>query len=133
MRAFATHISPWQGRALSVLRVVAGLLVMQHGLQKLLSFPTPFARPVAMGELIWFAGLIEIVGGILVVIGFQTRIAAFVLSGLLAFAYFIGHASRGFYPIVNGGNLAVLYCFVFLYLATAGPGPWSLDAKRGDA
>lgn len=116
-----------------MLRIMAGLLVLQHGLQKIAGFPAPFMRQLAVGELIWFAGVIELVGGILIVIGLFTRPAAFIVSGLMAFAYFIGHAGRGFYPILNGGNLVVLYCFVLLYIAAAGPGPWSVDAKRGDA
>jgi putative oxidoreductase len=131
-------LSDWQPRLLSVLRIVAGLLFLQHGLVKILSFPGPFMRPVATGELIWFAGVIEIVGGILLVIGLFSRLAAFVCSGLMAFAYFLGHAlapnaKSALFPILNGGNLAVLYCFVFLYIAAAGPGPWSLDAQRGRA
>lgn len=123
-------LSAWQPRLLSVLRIVAGLLFMQHGLMKLFSFPGPFMRPVVTGELIWFAGLIELVGGALLVIGLFSRWVAFVCSGLMAFAYFMGHAGKGFYPVLNGGNLAILYCFVFLYIVAAGPGPWSLDAQR---
>ncbi len=132
MNAIETYLSPWQGRLLSVLRIVSGLLLMQHGLMKIFSFPGPFARAVVAGELIWFAAIIEIIGGLMLVTGFYTRWAAFLCAGLMAAAYFIGHAGRGFYPILNGGNLAVLYCFVFLYIAAAGPGPWSLDAKRGE-
>jgi putative oxidoreductase len=121
---------------LSVLRIMAGLLFMQHGLVKMLSFPGPFMRPVATGELIWFAALIEIVCGALIVLGLYTRYAAFLSSGLMAFAYFLGHMFAAnskslVFPILNGGNLAILYCFVFLYIASAGPGPWSLDAKQG--
>ncbi len=126
-------LSPWQPRLLSLLRIVAGLLFLQHGLMKLFSFPGPFMRPVATGELVWFAGLIEIIGGLLLIIGLFTRYTAFICAGLMAFAYFIGHAGRGLYPILNGGNLAILYCFVFLYIASAGPGPWSVDANRGSA
>jgi putative oxidoreductase len=131
-------LSAWQPRLLSILRIMAGLLFLQHGLVKMFSFPGPFMRPVVTGELIWFAALIEIVGGILLVLGLFTRPAAFVCSGHMAFAYFLGHAfapttKSVLYPILNGGNLALLYCFVFLYIATAGPGPWSLDAKQGRA
>jgi putative oxidoreductase len=132
MNAIETYLSPWQGRLLSVLRIVSGLLFLQHGLMKMFSFPGPFARAVVTGELIWFAAIIEIIGGLMLVAGFYTRWAAFVCAGLMAAAYFIGHAGRGFYPILNGGSLAVLYCFVFLYIAAAGPGPWSMDAKRGE-
>ena len=114
---------------LSLLRIMAALLLLQHGTQKLLDFP---ARAVGRAapeflSLIWWAGAIELVGGILLAIGLFSRATAFVLSGELAFAYWIGHAPRGFYPILNGGELSALYCFVFLYLAAAGPGPWSLD------
>jgi putative oxidoreductase len=114
---------------LSLLRVMAALLLLQHGTQKLLGFP-----PMPAGRtgpefltLIWFAGAIELVGGILLALGLFSRPVAFILSGELAVAYWMGHAPRGFMPIVNAGELAVLYCFVFLYLAAAGPGPWSLD------
>jgi putative oxidoreductase len=130
MNAVEKFMSPWQGQLLSVLRIISGLLFLQHGLMKLFSFPGPFMRAVATGELIWFAGLIELIGGLCLVIGFQTRLVAFICAGLMAAAYFMGHAGRGFYPILNGGNLAVLYCFVFLYISAAGPGPWSVDAKR---
>jgi putative oxidoreductase len=83
--------------------------------------------------LIWFAGAIELVGGILLLVGLFTRAAAFILSGEMAFAYFIGHSPKGFYPLTNGGEAAVLFCFVFLYIAAAGAGPWSIDAQRGRA
>jgi putative oxidoreductase len=97
---------------------------------KIVSFPGPFMRPIQTGELVWYAGVIEIVGGVLLVLGLFTRPTALICSGLMAFAYFIGHAGRGVYPILNGGNLAILYCFVFLYFVFAGAGPWSLDAAR---
>lgn len=131
-------LSAWQPRLLSVLRIVAALLFLQHGLVKIFSFPGPFMRTVVTGELIWFSALIEIVGGTLLVLGLFTRHAAFVCSGLMAFAYFLGHAfsptsKSMLFPILNGGNLAILYCFVFLYIAAAGAGPWSLDAKQGRA
>ena len=111
--------------ALSVLRFVAGLLFLQHGLQKLLGM---LGGSVAQfGTMSHFSGLIEGVGGLLIMIGLFTRLAAFVCSGQMAFAYFLAHASKAFWPIVNRGELAALYCFVFLYLAVAGPGPISLD------
>lgn len=133
MQALDAPLAAWQPRLLSILRIIAGLLFMQHGLMKLFSYPGPFMRPVVTGELIWFAAIIELIGGALLVVGLFSRWVAFVCSGLMAFAYFVGHAGRGFYPILNGGNLAILYCFVFLYIFAAGPGPWSLDAKRGAA
>lgn len=131
-------LSALQPRLLSVLRIVAGLLFLQHGLMKMFAFPGPFMRQVVTGELIWFAALIEIVGGILLVLGLFTRPVAFICSGMMAAAYFLGHAfgpgsKSMIYPILNGGNLAVLYCFVFLYIASAGAGPLSLDAKQGRA
>ncbi len=121
----------WAPRLLSVLRIMSGLLFMQHGTAKLLGIPQmeTFAK-LQPFSLSWFAGVFELVGGALLVIGLFTRPVAFVLSGLMAFAYFIAHAPRGFYPIVNAGELAALYCFVFLYLAAAGGGAWSVDALR---
>jgi putative oxidoreductase len=114
---------------LSILRIMAALLLLQHGTQKLLGFPPlpPGRSAPEFLTLIWFAGAIELVGGVLLAIGLFSRATAFILSGELAFAYWLSHASRGFYPILNAGELAALYCFVFLYLAAAGPGPWSLD------
>jgi putative oxidoreductase len=114
---------------LSVLRIMSALLLLQHGTQKLLDFPARAAGRAAPEflSLVWWAGALELGGGVLLAIGLFSRPVAFILSGELAFAYFIGHAGRGFFPILNAGELAALYCFVFLYLAAAGPGPWSLD------
>jgi len=124
----------WSPRLLSVLRIMSGLLFMQHGTAKLLGIPqmAMFAK-LQPFSLSWTAGVLELVGGALLVIGLFTRPVAFVLSGLMAFAYFISHAPRDFYPIVNAGELAALYCFVFLYLAAAGGGSWSVDALRKNA
>jgi putative oxidoreductase len=131
MDGLSSTFNAWAPRILSVLRIIVGLLILQYGLMKLLSFPAPFSGGTpAFLSLIWFAGAIEIVGGILIVLGLLTRPAAFILAGEMAFAYFIGHAPRAFYPILNGGNLPILYCFVFFYLVFAGPGPWSVDAQR---
>ena len=122
----------WAPRLLSLMRLMAGLLFMQHGTQKLLGIPTfPANGAPALGTLLWFGGIIELVGGLLIAIGLFTRPAAFLASGMCAAAYFLFHAQRNFFPIVNQGELAALYCFVFLYLAAAGAGPWSLDAKLG--
>jgi putative oxidoreductase len=119
---------------LSLLRIMAALLLLQHGTQKLLGFPPmpPGRSAPELLTLIWFAGVIELVGGALLAIGLFSRTTAFILSGELAFAYWIGHAPRGFFPILNAGELAALYCFVFLYLAAAGPGSWSVDRLLSD-
>jgi len=120
-------------RALAVLRIVSAFLLVQHGTAKHLGFPHVAAFDnLAAFSLPWIAGILEIVGGVLLLIGLFTRPVAFVLSGLLAFAYFIGHAPRGnvLSPMLNGGESAVLFCFVFLFLAVAGAGSWSVDARR---
>ena len=117
--------------ALAALRIVAALLLLQHGLQKFFGFPSPFPMgEVALLSLTGLAGVIELVGGALVLAGAFTRPAAFILSGEMAFAYFIAHAPRGFYPIVNQGELAALFCFVFLFLSVAGAGALSVDGVR---
>jgi putative oxidoreductase len=117
---------------LSVLRIFTGLDLLQHGTGQILGFPAVqnFAN-VQIGSLSGVGGLIELIGGILFTIGLFTRPTAFILSGFTAVAYFMAHAPKGFYPILNGGELAVLYSFVFLYFVFAGAGPWSLDAIRG--
>ena len=118
----------WSPQLLSVLRIITGFLFMAHGMQKWLGFPVPPPSPVTLTSLSGAAGLLELVGGPLILIGLFTRPVAFVLSGLMAFAYFIAHARGGFWPLVNRGELAALYSFVFLYLAAAGGGPWSVDS-----
>jgi putative oxidoreductase len=114
---------------LSVLRIFTGLELLQHGTGKILGFPfVPNWEHVQITSLTGLGGLIELVGGILFTIGLFTRPVAFILSGFTAVAYFMAHASKGFYPVLNGGELAALYCFVFLYFVFAGAGPWSVDA-----
>lgn len=120
----------WSGPMLSVLRIVAGLTFLEHGAQKLLGFPpTPPGMPhVAPYSLPWAGGIIELVGGVLVLIGLLTRPAAFIMAGEMAVAYWMVHAQKSFFPALNGGDAAILYCFIFLYLSVVGAGPWSLDA-----
>lgn len=128
--AFENQLTTWQPRVLSVLRIMSALIFMAHGTQKVLGFPAserPAPEILSLGGI---AGVLELVGGALLVLGLFTRPVAFLLSGLMAFAYFIAHAPRSFFPILNGGDAAILYCFVFLYLVFAGGGPWSLDALR---
>ena len=119
----------WAPRVLSIVRIVTALIFMAHGTQKLLNFPpNPPGRPaIELFSLYGLAGTLEIVGGILLVLGLLTRPVAFILSGEMAFAYWMSHAARSFYPVLNGGDAAILYCFIFLYLAFAGGGAWSLD------
>jgi putative oxidoreductase len=112
---------------LSIVRIVAALLFLEHGTSRLFGWPSPLPSP-ALFSMYWFAGAIELVGGILLLLGLFTRCAAFVMSGEMAFAYFISHAPNSFFPILNRGDAAILYCFIFLYIAFAGGGPWSLDA-----
>lgn len=111
----------------SIVRIVAALLFFEHGLSKMIGFPHAPALPVDF-SLHWFSGVIEFVGGLLLAAGLFSRSAAFIMSGEMAFAYFLSHAPHGFFPLLNRGEGAVLYCFIFLYLAFAGPGPWSIDA-----
>lgn len=123
------QLSSYAPQVLALLRIMTGLLLLQHGLQKFLGFPAPF--PFPLNPLLVVAGALEVAGGVLIVLGFLTRPVAFVLSGFMAVAYFMGHAATGgFYPIVNQGELAIMFSFVFLYLCAAGPGAWSLDAAR---
>jgi putative oxidoreductase len=119
----------WSPRIRSVLRVIVGLLFLEHGLMKLFAWPPSemFAKPVEIMSLMGVAGVLEVVGGLLITVGLLTRITAFVLSGQMAAAYFMAHASQSVFPVLNGGEAAVLYCFVFLYFAVAGAGVWSLD------
>ncbi len=117
----------WAPHVLSILRIVTGLIFLAHGSAKLLGFP-PTSNPMpAVMTLSWFAGLLELVGGPLLVLGLFTRPVAFILSGEMAFAYWMAHAPQSIYPLVNRGDAAILYCFIFFYLVFAGPGPWSLD------
>ncbi len=120
----------WKPRLLSVLRIVTGFLFIQHGTQKMFGFPAEQRQPFEFFSMYGVAGTLELVGGLLIMLGLFTRPTAFILSGLMAFAYFIGHAPKGFWPLVNGGELAATWSFLFLYLAVAGGGIWSLDQLR---
>lgn len=119
----------WSPRLLSVLRIVAGLAFLQHGTSKYFGLP-PFPMPAPLPPLLLAAGAIELVGGALLLIGLFTRPVAFIASGMCAVGYFMMHAPKGFFPAENGGEAILLYCFLFLYLAAAGGGVWSVDAAR---
>jgi putative oxidoreductase len=118
----------WAPRLLSILRIVSALIFMEHGTQKLLGFPLSEQAAPELLSLGGISGILELVGGVLLVLGLFTRPVAFILSGMLAVAYWYAHAPQDFFPVNNGGDAAILYCFVFLYLFAAGGGPWSLDA-----
>jgi putative oxidoreductase len=121
------HADRYAPYVLSIVRIVAALLFLEHGTSRLFGWPSPLPSP-ALFSMYWVAGAIELVGGILLALGLFTRCAAFVMSGEMAFAYFISHAPNSFFPILNRGDASILYCFIFLYIAFAGGGPWSLDA-----
>ena len=124
----STLQSVWAPRLLSILRIVAALIFFEHGTQKLLGFPLSERAAPELLSLSGIAGILELVGGALLVLGLFTRPVAFILSGEMAVAYWMAHAPQSFVPVNNGGDAAILYCFVFLYLVAAGGGPWSLDA-----
>jgi putative oxidoreductase len=127
----------WAPYFLSIIRILAAFLFMQYGSAKLLAFPAailPGGGTVPVTSIPGFAGVLELVGGSLLFVGLFTRPVAFLLAGEMAFAYFLAHARGGFWPILNGGVPAILFCFVWLYISAAGAGPWSVDAllRRGD-
>jgi putative oxidoreductase len=132
MQNFGIIPQSWSGAIHAALRVMTGLLLLQHGTAKIFGFPmndTLKGMFDQMGSMTTVTGILELVGGVLIIIGLFTRPVAFILSGFMAVAYFMVHAPMGFYPILNFGELAVLYSFVFLWLAAAGAGPYSLDAQ----
>ncbi len=127
----SARVGAWTPAMISVVRIVAGLLFLEHGTQKLFGFPAPPAGGLpAMFTMIWSAAALELAGGLLIVAGLFTRPVAFILSGEMAVAYWMAHAPRGPFPVLNGGDAAILYCFVFLFFAVAGAGPWSVDRAR---
>jgi putative oxidoreductase len=130
MPGIDSFLATWSPRALSILRIIVGLLFLEHGTSKYLSLPVSPMTGVAPTSLSGINGMIELVGGVMIVLGFFTRPVAFILAGDMAVAYFIAHAPRGFFPLLNAGELAIIYCFVFLYLAVAGGGEWSVDRLR---
>jgi putative oxidoreductase len=127
---FFDRLSAYRDQGLAALRIITGLLFIEHGTMKLFAFPVPQGEGGSLPPLILFAALLEFVGGILITIGFLTRPVAFILSGQMAFAYFMAHAPRGFWPAPNGGEPAILFCFIFLYLVFAGAGAFSVDNRR---
>lgn len=130
MAATNSFANTWTPRLLAILRIAAGFLFLQHGTQKLFGFPPGEHGTPELFSLMGLAGVLEFVGGLLIVLGLFTRPVAFILSGLMAVAYFMAHAPQAPLPLQNGGELAVLYCFLFLFLAAAGAGAWSLDMWR---
>jgi len=125
----------WSPQALSILRIMVGLLFLEHGTQKLLGFPPSPNLGPALISLSGLQGVIELLGGLLILVGLFTRPVAFILCGDMAVAYFMAHAPKSFFPMLNGGDAAILYCFVFLYLVFAGAGAWSVDEalERGSS
>lgn len=121
----------WAPPILSILRVLTAATFLTHGTMKLFGWPEPFSYP--LNGMLYAAAILEVVGGLLLIVGLFSRPVAFILSGQMAIAYFMGHAPQGFFPALNGGEAALLFCFIFLYIAAAGPGPWSADAAAGRA
>jgi putative oxidoreductase len=121
-------LSAWSPQALAALRITTALLFMAHGTMKLFGFPQPM--PIELFSLMGLAGILEVFGGLLILVGLFTRPVAFVLCGFMAVAYFMAHAPQGFFPVLNQGDAAILFCFIFLYLVFSGPGAFSIDAMR---
>ncbi|MBE7186640.1 MAG: DoxX family protein [Methylobacterium mesophilicum] len=130
------RLSLYSPQALALLRIVAALLFIEHGTQKLFGFPVAADAAAAAGSLsglMMLAGILEVFGGLLILVGFLTRPVAFVLSGFMAVAYFMAHFPKSFFPVLNGGDAAILFCFLYLYLFFAGPGAWAVDTRRSTA
>ena len=120
------------GQALSLLRIVTALLFLEHGTSKIFSFPLTQMSGPSMWSIYWIAGILEIVGSLLLLVGLLTRPVALLLAGEMAIGYFMIHAPQSLYPVVNHGDAAILFCFIFLLFAATGPGPWSVEAMRGE-
>jgi putative oxidoreductase len=129
----AAFMRKYEGETYALMRIVIGFLFLWHGVQKLFGFPPLPEGVVVPAFVTWIAGPIELFGGLLVMIGLVTRWAAFLCSGLMAFAYWMGHGTNALLPILNQGELAAAYCFVFLFIAARGAGRWSVDGSRGDS
>lgn len=127
----ANSLAQWRPQMLSVLRIIVGLMFFEHGLQKLAGFPPGPMANIPINSMGAYAGFIELGCGALIALGLFTRPAAFLASGTMAVAYWTVHALQNPFPVNNMGDAAILYCFVFLYFVFAGPGPWSIDARRG--
>jgi putative oxidoreductase len=128
------HLERFQPQLRALLRIVTALLFMEHGLAKLIHFPVPQPGvPDPLPPILVAAAYIEVIGGALITLGLFTRLVAFLCAGEMAIGYFMFHFPKGFWPIVNMGEAAILYCFIFLYLAAAGPGAWSVDGARSKA
>ncbi|MGF9691267.1 DoxX family protein [Rhizobium sp. 0TCS1.26] len=126
--SLSARLNAYQPQALAVLRIITALLFIEHGTMKLFAFPAAQMEG-PLPPLLLVAALMEVIGGLLIAVGLFTRPVAFLLSGQMAVAYFMAHASKGFYPSLNGGELSILYCFIFLYLVFSGPGAWSVDNR----
>jgi putative oxidoreductase len=124
------NLDRWSPYALAALRIMTALLMLQHATMKFFAFPAAMPMPGALPGILVAAGAIELMMGVLIVLGLFTRPAAFLASGTMAAAYFLGHATKGFWPVLNQGETAIMFCFAFFYLVFAGPGAWSLDALR---
>ncbi len=134
MSSLEHRLAPYSPYLHAIMRIMIGLLFMEHGTGKLFHFPVlPGMENLPITSLPAIAGIFELIGGALIALGLFMRPVAFILSGEMAIAYFLIHAPRGFFPVLNGGELAIVYCFLFLFLAAAGPGAWSLDRMRGAA
>ncbi len=125
-----SKLDKWAPYSLAALRIMTALLMLQHATMKFFAFPAAMPMPGPLPGIIVAAGAIEIVTGTLIVLGLFTRSAAFLASGTMAAAYFMGHATQGFWPVLNGGEAAIMFCFAFFHLIFAGPGAWSIDGLR---